>query len=204
MKNLAITSALCVSLCASQASTNQVQTTEFTLLSAPHDQPQPQILSLICTLLALGVFGVAVWSCWNNGIMSDHLKTNAPPVVPPCPTNNPSTNGFPTNIYPAIPLVGTVHYADASDMGYTNPDGSRITIVTALTIESASTPFGPWSNTWSVISWQSQGGSLVLLSDSHERPLLTNWSTRTGTGQVINQGPALDMSEPAKFYRVKP
>lgn len=173
--------------------------------------PQPQCISCIMTWMALGLFAacavICYWHAWNPDGYTG--PTNSPPILPPMPTNEPpdvQTNLPPmlTNATPGITVnaVEATEHLDVSTSNWVDSAGGQVTDLYRTTIQTSSSPSGPWSNAYVVTHWASAYGSTAVVEDGGGTPLMTNFALRSGNGSVTNWLPVeLDRSAPQKFYR---
>lgn len=165
---------------------------------------KPECFTCIMTWIALGLFAACAVACYWHAWHPDNVApTNAPPIVPIDPPDDPSwTNGLFTNATPGITLnaVEQVGHLDARPYGWLDSSSNEVTDVYHLTIQRAPTPAGPWTNAYVVTLWESAYGDTMVVDG-----LWTNYTRRAPDGNVTNRAPLeLRMDQPQQFYRAKP
>lgn len=172
------------------------------------DPPQPQMITYIMTILCLGIFCACAVVCYWHAWHPDYSgPTNSPPIVP-MPTNNIDTNKPPmlTNATPFVLAAyqGTEHL-DVWASNWLDSAGAQVTDLYRTTIQTASSPAGPWSNAYVVTHWASAYGSTAVVEDGAGKSLMTNFALRSRSGSVTNFLPLeMQFDQPQKFYRGKP
>lgn len=183
-------------------------------LSAPKaraPETQPQFVTCVMTVLSLGIFAACIVACYWHAWNSDYSgPTNAPPIVPQTPDEPPDTQ---TNLPPlctncppiTVNAVQAVQHLDARPYGWVDSGSNQVSDLYRTTIQTASSPAGPWQTAYVVTLWQSAYGSTALVEDGAGNALATNYSRRAGNGSVTNFAPLeVAHTEPQKFYRAKP
>lgn len=185
-------------------------------LSVPQAQappePEPQFVTCVMTWICLGLFAACVVACYYHAWNSDYSgPTNAPPALPPLTPDDPpdtQTNLPPlcTNLPPiTVNALQAVQHLDATPYAWLDCSSNLVTDLYRTTIQTATSPAGPWSTAYVVTLWQSAYGSTALVEDGAGNALATNYSRRAGNGSVTNFAPLeLAHDQPSKFYRAKP
>lgn len=175
-------------------------------LEAP--PPKPQFVTCVMTILCLGIFCACAVVCYYHAWNSDYSgPTNSPPIVP-MPTNT-DTNLPPHLFTNATPFVlgayqGTEHI-DVTASNWVDSVGAQVTDLYRTTIQTASSPAGPWSNAYVVTHWASAYASTAVVEDGAGTPLKTNFALRSDNGSVTNFLPLeMTFDQPQKFWRGKP
>jgi multisubunit Na+/H+ antiporter MnhC subunit len=168
----------------------------------PKEQPKV-VTQIVCGLVVLGVGLVVVWqirkTCKRIFDQQDNPQTNAPPA------DALSFTGQGTNTAIVLMGKGTVlsdygsTYQDDSVYGWIDAkSGLPINGSETCVIES-STNFQQWSEEYTVNSWASDAGVIMLYSHAG-MPVLTNYLATGATNFVpLSLGPI----QPKKFFRIR-
>ena len=166
------------------------------------EPPHPEVISCIMTWCAIGIFGACIVACYWHAWTSDYSgPTNSPPLV------QIPTNSIPTNSPPLFGIDATrqTQHLDARPYSWRDSSGSPVTDLYRTTIQTSTSPTGPWSSAYVVTLWESAYGDTLLLEDGAGAALCTNYSRRAPNGSVTNFAPlALAHTDPQRFYRATP
>lgn len=162
------------------------------------------------TWVALGLFAACIVACYAHSWNPDYSgPTNAPPIVPPPDDDPPDvvTNLPPlTTNFPPITVnaVESTEHLDVTTSNWTDTAGGKVTDLYRTTIQTSTSPSGPWSNAYVVTHWASAYGSTAVVEDGGGTPLMTNFALRSGNGSATNWLPVeLEHRDPQRFYRAK-
>lgn len=179
----------------------------FAEYSARAPEPKPQFETCVMTWCALGLFGMCMVACYWHAWSHDYSgPTNSPPLIK---TNLPplSTNSIPTNALPPLPpldATGETERLDVSASNWVDSAGFSVSALYRTTIETATSPAGPWGTAYVVTLWESAYGDTMLVDDGAGNGLSTNYTPKAANGSVTNRATmAIELREPCRFWRAK-
>lgn len=134
-------------------------------------------------------------------------KVENPEKPPACPTNPPPVARFSMAASElSLPVLeiddNAVEYYDVSDHQFENadPNGNPYTKLFRTSVQSSSSPAGPWQQQFKLIGWISQSYVLTVFY-TNGVPVITNASTMTGASSTNKVALPIDMSAPSRFFR---